>query len=130
LRSRLIQQGENAMKPRRYTSRLFDNRILEERKRLQHLAAVPKPSHKLEILQKNISQSNTATRIEEWLSSPNLKGPTMDRDECLGNAAICREKARTHLADGGYWTERAIIWLSAPVKLATKRSLMRCATAV
>jgi len=54
---------------------LFDHRNAKEKKRLEALAAELKPGPERDTLLEKIRQLDTATRINEWLSSPGLQVP-------------------------------------------------------
>jgi hypothetical protein len=64
------------MQRRRSVSRPFDERIAAERARLEAQAAKLPPGPVKEGLLKKISQLETASRINEWLTSPGLQSPT------------------------------------------------------
>ena len=63
------------MKRSQPTLHLFGNRIANEKKRLEALAAELKPGLERDDLLKKISRLDTATHINEWLSSPGLQTP-------------------------------------------------------
>jgi hypothetical protein len=63
------------MQRHRPTLHLFKDRIAEEKKRLQALAAELKPGLERDTILQKISQLDTAAQINEWVSSPGLRGP-------------------------------------------------------
>jgi len=63
------------MKRRPPTLHLFGNRIANEKKRLEALAAEREPGPEREDLLKKIRQLDTVDHIDEWLSSPGLQAP-------------------------------------------------------
>lgn len=63
------------MRRRQPTLHLFGNRIANEKKRLEALAAEREPGQEHEDLLKEIRQLDTADHIDEWLSSPGLQAP-------------------------------------------------------
>ena len=38
------------------------------------------------------------------------------RDECIAQASICREKARVDTARYDYWIDQAVVWLQRAIR--------------
>lgn len=64
------------MQRRRSVSHTFEDRIAAEKARLEVQAAKLKPGPEKDGLLKKISQLETASHMNEWLSSFGLKAPT------------------------------------------------------
>ena len=66
---------ESAMERSRPTLHLFENRIANEKAKLERLASELKPGPERDNILRKISQLETAARFNEWVSSPSLKVP-------------------------------------------------------
>nr|WP_249150384.1 hypothetical protein [Bradyrhizobium sp. JYMT SZCCT0180] len=63
------------MQRRRSVPHTFEDRIAAEKARLEAQAAKLKPGPQKEVLLRKIRQLETASHINEWLSSPGLQPP-------------------------------------------------------
>lgn len=63
------------MQRRRSVPHAFEDRIAAEKSRLEVQAANLPPGPQKDALLKKIGQLETASRINEWLSSPGLQSP-------------------------------------------------------
>jgi hypothetical protein len=60
---------------RRSTPHSFEDQIAAEKSRLEEQAATLPPGPQKDVLLKKIRQLETATRMNEWLTSPGLQPP-------------------------------------------------------
>ena len=63
------------MQRRRSVPHTFEDRIAAEKARLEAQVAKLKPGPQKEVLLRKIRQLETASHINEWLSSPGLQPP-------------------------------------------------------
>ena len=63
------------MQRRRSTAHTFEDRIAAEKARLEAQVARLRDSSKKDLLLEKIRQLETASHINEWLSSPGLQPP-------------------------------------------------------
>nr|WP_249147719.1 hypothetical protein [Bradyrhizobium sp. AUGA SZCCT0177] len=63
------------MQRRRSVPHTFEDRIAAEKARLEAQATKLKPGPQKEVLLRKIRQLETASHINEWLSSPGLQPP-------------------------------------------------------
>ncbi len=63
------------MQRRRPTLHLFGDRLANEKKRLEAQLAELQPGPKRDQLLQKLRQLDTASHINEWLSSPGLQSP-------------------------------------------------------
>jgi hypothetical protein len=65
------------MQSRRFKNTLtFPDRMAEEAERFRQEAETKPPGQERDDLLRKARQAETAAHIDEWLSSPGLKGPT------------------------------------------------------
>jgi hypothetical protein len=65
------------MQSRRFKNTLtFPDRMAEEAERFREEAETKPPGQERDDLLRKARQAETAAHIDEWLSSPGLKGPT------------------------------------------------------
>ena len=64
------------MQRQRSVPHTFENRLAVEKSRLEAQAANLPPGPQKDALLKKIRQLETASHINEWLSSPGLQSPT------------------------------------------------------
>jgi hypothetical protein len=67
------------MQRRRSVSRAFEENIAAEKAKLEAQVAKLKPGPQREVLLRKIRQLDTASHINEWLSSPGLRPPEQAR---------------------------------------------------
>jgi hypothetical protein len=63
------------MQRRRSTPHTFEDRIAAEKAKLEAQVAKLKPGPQMDALRKKIRQLETASHMNEWLSSPGLQSP-------------------------------------------------------
>jgi hypothetical protein len=61
---------------RRFNSHSFEDQIAAEKSRLEAQAAGLSPGPERDVLLKRIRQLETASHMNEWLTSPGLQPPT------------------------------------------------------
>jgi hypothetical protein len=61
---------------RRSAPHTFEENIAAEKAKLEAQIAKLKPGSQMEALRKKIKQLETASHMNEWLSSPGLQSPT------------------------------------------------------
>jgi hypothetical protein len=64
------------MQRRRSAPHTFEDRIAAEKAKLEAQAAKLKPGPQVDALREKIRQLETASHMNEWLSSPGLQPPT------------------------------------------------------
>ena len=64
------------MQRRRSIPHTFEDRIAAEKAKLEAQVAKLKPGPQMDALRKKIRQLETASHMNEWLSSPGLQPPT------------------------------------------------------
>ena len=64
------------MQRRRSAPHTFEDRIAAEKAKLEAQAAKLKPGPQVDALREKIRQLETASHMNEWLSSPGLQTPT------------------------------------------------------
>ena len=64
------------MQRRRSTPHTFEDRIAAEKAKLEAQAAKLKPGPQVDALREKIRQLETASHMNEWLSSPGLQSPS------------------------------------------------------
>lgn len=76
-RSRLHTERSSAMQRRRFKNTLtFPDRLAKEAERFRQEAETTPPGQERDDLLRKARQAETAAHLDEWLSSPGLKGPT------------------------------------------------------
>jgi hypothetical protein len=64
------------MQRRRSAPHTFEDRIAAEKAKLEAQAAKLKPGPQVDALREKIRQLETASHMNEWLSSPGLQSPS------------------------------------------------------
>ena len=64
------------MQRRRSTPHTFEDRIAAEKAKLEAQVAKLKPGPQMDALREKIRQLETASHMNEWLSSPGLHSPS------------------------------------------------------
>ena len=64
------------MQRRRSAPHIFEENIAAEKAKLEAQIAKLKPGPQMDALRKKIRQLDTASHMNEWLSSPGLQSPT------------------------------------------------------
>ena len=64
------------MQRRRSIPHTFEDRIAAEKAKLEAQVAKLKPGPQMDALRKKIRQLETASHMNEWLSSPGLQSPS------------------------------------------------------
>ena len=64
------------MQRRRSAPHTFEDRIAAEKAKLEAQVAKLKPGPQMDALRKKIRQLETASHMNEWLSSPGLQSPS------------------------------------------------------
>ena len=64
------------MERRRAVPHTFEDRIAAEKAKLEAQVAELKPGPQMDMLLKKIRQLETASHVNEWLTSPGLQPPT------------------------------------------------------
>jgi hypothetical protein len=62
-------------------------------------------------------ESNVRGWLDGELRTPNWGAAMMyQRDECIAQASICREKARADPARYDHWIDQSVVWLQRAVQ--------------